>query len=454
MGVSVAVDPARRLAYDVLHEVGASGGYSHIVLGTKLRDADLDQRQAGFATDVVNGTLRNQLFIDAVIGQCSSRPLGKIDPRVLDVLRMGIYQLLFADTDSYAAVNESVDLAVSVSGPGPKGFTNAVLRAASKHDLNQWRTELVPGWDSGEKLGPEELSTLTSHPVWIVNALRDSLGRSRQGELRPLLEANNEAPDVTLVARPGRADVDELQAEGATPGRYSPYAYIAPSGKVARLEQVRTGAVGVQDEGSQLVTLALANAPVEGEDSKWLDLCAGPGGKAALLAALAAERGAQVTGVELHDHRAKLVERAAKGPGFAGVVVGDALDVDLDGQFDRVLVDAPCTGLGVLRRRPDLRWRRSPSDLADLTKLQADLLNNALDRTRAGGVVAYVTCSPHIAETDLLVSAVLKKRDDVSQEDARTLFPNVPDLGPGPAIRLWPHLHDTDGMYLALLRKQ
>lgn len=450
----MAVDAARRLAYDVLHDVGASGGYSHIVLGTKLRDADLDQRQAGFATDVVNGTLRNQLFVDAVIAECSSRPLGKIDPRVLDVLRMGVYQLLFTGTDSYAAVNESVDLAVSVSGPGPKGFTNAVLRSASKRDLNQWRAQIVPDWNSDQKLSPEELSTLTSHPVWIVNALRDSLGRSRKDELRSLLEANNEAPDVTLVARPGRADVDELKAEGATPGKYSPYAYVAPAGKVARIEQVRTGDVGVQDEGSQLVTLALVNAPVDGDDKSWLDLCAGPGGKAALLASLAAERGALVEGVELHEHRAKLVKRAAKGPGFAGVVVGDALEVELDNIFDRVLVDAPCTGLGVLRRRPDLRWRRSPSDLSDLTKLQADLLGNAIDRTRSGGVVAYVTCSPHIAETDLIVSQMLKQRDDVTQEDARSLFPGVPDLGPGPAVRLWPHLHGTDGMYFALLRKQ
>lgn len=450
----MTVDRARRLAYDVLHEVGADGGYSHIVLGTKLRDADLEQRQAGFATDVVNGTLRNQLFLDAVIAECSSRPLVKIDPRILDVLRMGCYQLLFTGTDSYAAVNESVELAEAVSGQGAKGFVNAVLRAVSKHDLASWRNRLVPGWDDDEKLSPEELSTLTSHPLWIVNALRDSLGRSRQAELRPLLEANNEAPDVTLVARPGRADVAELVAAGATAGQFSPYAYVAPAGKVSRLEQVRTGAVGVQDEGSQLVALAVANAPLAGSDSEWVDLCAGPGGKAALLAAIAAQRGAAVTGVELHEHRAKLVRRVAKGPGFAEVVVGDALTVELADEFDRVLLDVPCTGLGVLRRRPDLRWRRTARDLADLTKLQQELLNNGVDRARSGGVIAYVTCSPHVAETELVIAQLLKNRSDVQQEDARPLFPGVPDLGTGPAVRLWPHIHGTDGMYFALLRKQ
>lgn len=450
----MAVANARRLAYDVLHEVGAAGGYVHIVLGTKLRDAELDQREAGFATDVVNGTLRNQAFIDSVISACASRPLTKIDPRVLDILRMGSYQLLFAKTDSYAAVNESVELAVAVAGPGPRGFVNAILRKVAKQDLGSWRDQLVPGWQTPASLSVAELAVLYSHPLWIVNALRDALGRSRQGELAALLQANSKAPQVTLVARPGFADPTELQTQGAEPGKYSPYAYIAPAGKVSRLAQVRTGAVGVQDEGSQLVTLALANAPLVGADTAWVDLCAGPGGKAALLAAIAATREARLTAVELHEHRAKLVKQATAKFTDIEIVVGDALQLELTGEFDRVLLDVPCTGLGVLRRRPDLRWRRKPGDIADLTKLQTKLLQRALDLARTGGVVAYVTCSPHIAETDLVISKVLKDRNDVVVEDARPLFEGVLDLGDGPTVRLWPHIHDTDGMFFALLRKQ
>jgi 16S rRNA (cytosine967-C5)-methyltransferase len=230
----------------------------------------------------------------------------------------------------------------------------------------------------------------------------------------------------------------------------------------------------VQDEGSQLVALALASAAVTGPDGgSWLDLCAGPGGKAALLGAVLAERSgagalppeARLDAVESAPHRAELVRSSVAGverarPGSVSVQVGDGREVGTEapGRYDRVLVDAPCTGLGALRRRPEARWRRTTADLAALAPLQRALLASALDAVRPGGVVAYVTCSPHRAETRFVVDDVLRRRTDVERLDAVSVVSAaggglVRDLGDGPDVQLWPHIHGTDAMYLALLRK-
>jgi len=218
----------------------------------------------------------------------------------------------------------------------------------------------------------------------------------------------------------------------------------------------------VQDEGSQLVALALTRVPVDGDGHRWLDLCAGPGGKAALLGGLVAIEGGTLDAVEPAEHRAELVRRAVDGLPVA-VHVADGRSAPLpDAAFDRVLVDAPCTGLGALRRRPEARWRRRPEDVAELTRLQRELLTAALRHVRPGGVVAYITCSPHLAETVGVVAAVSRRRGKqaadgegiaVEQLDARAYLPDVPDLGPGPAVQLWPHRHGTDAMFLALLRR-
>ena len=234
------------------------------------------------------------------------------------------------------------------------------------------------------------------------------------------------------------------------------------AGAPGAIHAVVEGRAAVQDEGSQLVALALATAEVVGEDDRWLDLCAGPGGKAGLLAALVAQRGGALTAVEIQPHRADLIRRTLRGvPGSHRVVVADG--TTFSGTFDRVLVDAPCTGLGVLRRRPESRWRREPGDVAALAPLQRSLLRNAIACTRPGGVIAYATCSPHLAETDLVVEDVLRD-GTVDRLDAREITLAVPGLhdvegfrahtDPGPALRLWPHRHDTDGMYLSLLRRR
>jgi len=197
-----------------------------------------------------------------------------------------------------------------------------------------------------------------------------------------------------------------------------------------------------------------------GGDGRWLDLCAGPGGKAALLGALATGRGARVTAVEVVAHRARLVELAVRGLPVT-VVAADGRSVGghealPEGAFDRVLVDAPCTGLGALRRRPEARWRHQPGDLPALTRLQRELLAAALRAVRPGGVVGYVTCSPHVAETRSSVAAAMRRAGvGVQPVDARGLLPSgVPQLGAGPDVQLWPHRHGTDAMYLSVLRRR
>jgi 16S rRNA (cytosine967-C5)-methyltransferase len=296
-----------------------------------------------------------------------------------------------------------------------------------------------------------------SHPRWIVEELRDALG-ARAEELDDLLAADNVPPRVTLVARPGLCEPGELMEAGGKLTGYSPWGCVLSSGAPGGVPAVADGRAGVQDEGSQLVALALAGAAVEGQDSSWLDLCAGPGGKAALLGALAAQRGAGLLAVERQPHRADLVVRATRAlsPGTVRVLAADGTKPFAEpGTFDRVLVDAPCTGLGALRRRPESRWRRTADDITGLVALQTELLRSALDAVRPGGVVLYATCSPVLPETAGVVSEVLQGRADVHLEDAGALLPQVLDAGgplPG-TVQLWPHRHGTDAMFLALLRR-
>ncbi|NTW39919.1 MAG: RsmB/NOP family class I SAM-dependent RNA methyltransferase, partial [Cellulomonadaceae bacterium] len=384
---------------------------------------------------------------------------------LLDALRMGVHQLLGMRVPPHAAVSETVALARARVGAGPAQLVNAVLRQVSRSSGEEWDERIT------EAAGPDpldQLSVTASHPGWIVRALRQALiadGRS-PAELPELLEADNTPAAVTLVVRPGLAERDAVLASvgGTSPGRWTETAVVLAGGDPAGVPGVRDGRIGVQDEGSQVVALALASVPVEpqaGGTETWLDLCAGPGGKAALLGAVAATRGAHLVANEVAPHRAQLVERAiaALPDGTVDVRCGDGRSIGEEepGRYDRVLVDAPCTGLGALRRRPEARWRRQPSDLGPLTDLQRSLLASAIDATRPGGVIAYVTCSPHMAETQLVVRDVIGRRDDVEQLDAReavhAVAPDL-DLGPGPWVQLWPHVHGTDAMHLALLRRR
>jgi len=470
------VDPARVVAWRTLRAVDERDAYANLELSQQLRTARLGGRDAGFATELTYGALRGRGLYDAVLAACVDRPLDQVDAPVLDALRLGAHQLLDTRVPPHAAVAATVDLVRAEIGQGAAGFANAVLRRVGARDRAAWLDQVAP--DGAEDVDGR-LAVATSHPVWIVRALRDALllaGRPAT-ELPALLAADNERPAVTLAALPGLATPADLALAGAHPARLSPLA-VTVTGAVDDVAAVRERRARAQDEGSQLVALALASAPVTGVDAgRWIDLCAGPGGKAAVLGAVLAGRRAAgelpadavLVAGEVAPHRVGLVHGSVRGvlaadPGAVRVREGDgtAVGEDEPGRYDRVLVDAPCTGLGALRRRPEARWRRVPADLAGLAPLQRALLASALDAVRPGGVVAYVTCSPHRAETRTVVADVLRRRDDVEQLDARPLLAGValpgaldPDtLGPGPDAQLWPHLHGCDAMYLALLRRR
>lgn len=445
-------DAARRAAFDVLRAVDERDAYANLVLPGLLRDRRMTGRDAALATELVHGTLRRQGTYDAILDRCVDRPIGEVDPPVLDVLCLGAHQLLSTRIPTHAAVSATVELARGVLGDGRAKFVNAVLRKVAAHDLAGWLAEVAPPYDEDAE---GHLSVVHSHPRWVVSALWDALGGGRDG-IEAMLAADNDPPSVTLVARPGRADLAELFDAGAVPGRWSPVAAVLPEGDPGAIAAVREGRAGVQDEGSQLVAQALANAPVDGGESRWLDMCAGPGGKAGLLAAIATQREVSLLAVERRHHRARLVRNALGRDTRHLVVTADGTrPVWQPGVFDRVIADVPCSGLGALRRRPESRWRRRPEDIAELGPLQRELLTSALNAARPGGVVAYVTCSPHRAETRAVVDDVLRTpaARDFTFLDARPYLPGVDHLGDGPDVQLWPHLHGTDAMYLALLRR-
>ncbi|MEP6597841.1 MAG: transcription antitermination factor NusB [Actinomycetota bacterium] len=437
-------DPARHVAFELLRSVAAEGAYANLRLPGLITEADLSIRDAALATELGYGTLRAAGVLDEIVAACISRPLESVDAPVLDLLRLGAYQALRTRIPPHAAVATTVDLARASGNGRAAGFVNAVLRRVTKRDWATWTDRLAAG---GSPL--RRLALRTAHPEWIAAALAEALGEDAAGELaetEAALTADDARPQTHLVAWPGAADRDQLAAEsGGEPGPWSPYAVRLTGGDPAALAAVRQRRAAVQDEGSQLCALALIRLPLAGRDERWLDLCAGPGGKTALLAALAAQRGARVTANELHPHRADLVRRATtRWP--VEVLVGDGRVLPRpEGGYDRVLVDAPCTGLGALRRRPEARWRRGPDDVAELVVLQRQLLDAALRLVRAGGVVCYVTCSPLRAETiDVVQGRQLL--------DARAAFPAVPHLQGGPSVSLWPHRHGTDAMFCALIQ--
>ncbi|TQK71403.1 MULTISPECIES: RsmB/NOP family class I SAM-dependent RNA methyltransferase [unclassified Nocardioides] len=438
-----AVDPARLAAFEVLKAVRVDDGYTNLLLPAALARHGLSGRDAAFATELASGTIRRQGTYDAVLAACIDRPLRKVEAKVLDALRLGAHQLLAMRVPTHAAIDTTVTLVRDQVNQGAAGFSNAVLRKVAARDLEGWLADVAP----------DDPAVAHSHPAWVVDELRRALGE-RADELPALLAADNDPPRVTLVARPGLATREELPG---TPTPYSPYGVVLDGGDPAGIAAVAEGRAGVQDEGSQLVALALAAAPVEGRDERWVDLCAGPGGKASLLAALAAAQGAALTGVELHHHRARLVARAASSSGgLAGVVQADATRAPFaDAGADRILLDAPCTGLGALRRRPEARWRRRPADVTELAGLQRALLAEAVRVLRPGGALLYATCSPVIAETADVVTATLADHPEARLDDVRAHLPVVPDAeGPLPGtVQLWPHRHGTDAMFLALLRK-
>ena len=456
------VSPARIVAYEVLEAVRADEAYANLLLPNRIARSKLGPADAALATELTYGTLRLRGFYDRIIELVAERDASRIDPAVFDILRLGTHQLLATRVPVHAAVNEQVVLAKRLA-PSASGFVNGVLRTISRSSLEEWR-----GWVADETPGGElaKLAAVESHPEWIVRALRQALEHEgRAHELEALLAADNAAPRVNLVALPGLGDAepDEL----GRPDRYSPIGLTAdePFALVAAHE----GRVRVQDEGSQLAALALSRAKSVEPGERWLDLCAGPGGKTAVLAAEALAGDATLVANELGEARAELVRRAVAGvPLDVHVHVGDGRTAEASALgapqgFDRILLDAPCTGLGALRRRPEARWRKQPGDVGELTALQGELFDRAVELLAPGGILAYVTCSPHTAETfGTLGAAHARWRGVIEPLDTRSIVQSIAneplDLAEtgeraGETVQLWPHRHGTDAMFVALVRR-
>lgn len=454
------VDPARYAAYDVCLAVETQDTYANLALPKALRKRNLSGRDAGFATELTYGALRMRGLYDAILAKAAKRSVDGFDPEVLVALRLGAHQALSMRVPPHAAVSQTVELVRSERGKGAGGFANAVMRRVVEADLDTWISRVAPGSSRGS------LATRYSHPDWVVGELEQALVRDgRPGEIEKLLTADNVPPAVTLVARPGLIERDELTAQvpDGMPSTLSPWGVELPSGDPGKLAAVEKGAAAVQDEGSQLAALALLRADAaltsahEGSDAKghrWLDMCAGPGGKAALLGAEAARQGAHLDAWELHRHRADLVRKSLRAvPSDAWTVtVGDARSKGDAARYDRILLDAPCTGLGALRRRPESRWRRTADDLDDLVDLQVSLLNQAKRLLAPGGVIAYVTCSPVVAETHAVIAASALTPLDTRAALAAATDTTKESWGSGPHVQLWPHVHGTDAMFIQLLQ--
>jgi 16S rRNA (cytosine967-C5)-methyltransferase len=470
-------DPVRRVAYDVLYAVDQRDAYANLLLPALLRERGIEGRDAALATELTYGTLRGLQIYDAILDLCTDRSPGDIDPPVREVLRLGTHQLLATRVASHAAVATSVDLTKDVAGMRPAGFVNAVLRRVSTREHAEWLQIIAPD-RTADPMG--HLAATCGYPRWIVEAFRAALGedpRSGLPETEEALAAGNARPLITLAALPGLAAPGELTGETAEPARWSPFGAVLSGGDPAKIPAVAEGRAFVQDEASQLAALALARAPLTSGPANtspapgtaateaWLDLCAGPGGKSAVLAALAAPHGTHVLASDIRPHRAELTRAHLRRLPGASVVAADGRSgAWRPGTFARVLADVPCSGLGALRRRPEARWRKSPEDVENLGGLQRDLLGAAIDAARPGGVIAYVTCSPHRAETHDVVRDVLSHRTDVSVLDAPAILAKALDAGEIPALRspdpdgryaqFWPHRHGTDAIFLALLRRE
>lgn len=443
----------RGLAFDLLSRVQSDDAYANLLLPVLLSRAGVEGRDAGFVQELAFGTIRNRLLYEKIIQAASSRQLRDIEPAAQIVLLLGTHQLLEMRVPVHAAINESVNLAKSKASKGSVGFVNAVLRKISARSKDEWLDEVTA------KLSEmDALSVQYSHPLWIVQAFKSALSsRNAETELEDLLASNNTPAKVSLAALPGFSVREDL----SQPEHFGPASPIGVeiTGNPANIEAVRDGRARVQDQGSQLMVLALLDAAVEGVDHSWLDMCAGPGGKAALMAASAIQRGVKMVCNEVSPHRAELVSKALAPLGDVLITVKDGRELDASGpSYSRILLDAPCTGLGALRRRPESRWRRTSDDLIDLVKLQRELFESSWALLEPGGVLAYVTCSPHLSETTAQVAwAQGKFKSDIELINANLILNGInADLSLDESLRtaqLWPHTHGTDAMFLALFRK-
>jgi 16S rRNA (cytosine967-C5)-methyltransferase len=426
------ISDARLLAFEALIEVEESGAYSNLLLPKLLSKSDLPKVDRAFAAELVYGSLRLKARHDLYISKASTRSLLEIDTKVLIVLRLGVHQLKEMRVPSHAAINETVELAKKVAGKSTGGFVNALLRKIDDFSME----DLALPTDMQARLAAEY-----SHPEWIVSSYFDSL--KNQVEVERLLRANNLPARPTLIAWPGRSTQNELVEAGANVIEGSVVA-ASYDGDPGDIDAIRERRAGVQDLGSQIVVEKFLRTYQPG--LRWLDLCAGPGGKAAYLSSYINLHEGEFIANEISSERAKLVTQVVEK---SEVINHDGRNLPSEiGSFDRILIDAPCTGIGALRRRPEVRWRRTLQDLKNLTTLQSELMDAAALHLKSEGVLAYVTCSSHQAETKFQIRSFLKRNAEFTRvpiEDSRS--------DEDGELQLWPHRDNCDAMFLSMLQK-
>ncbi|MBU3752359.1 MAG: tRNA/rRNA cytosine-C5-methylase [Candidatus Nanopelagicaceae bacterium] len=426
------ISDARLLAFEALIEVEESGAYSNLLLPKLLSKSDLPKVDKAFAAELVYGSLRLKARHDLYISKASTRSLEDIDTKVLIALRLGVHQLKEMRVPSHAAINETVELAKRVAGKSTGGFVNALLRKIDDFSME----DLALPTDMQARLAAEY-----SHPEWIVSSYFDSL--KNQVEVERLLRANNLPARPTLIAWPGRSTQNELVEAGANVIEGSVVA-ASYDGDPGDIDAIRERRAGVQDLGSQIVVEKFLRTYQPG--LRWLDLCAGPGGKAAYLSSYINLHEGEFIANEISSERAKLVTQVVEK---SEVINHDGRNLPSEiGSFDRILIDAPCTGIGALRRRPEVRWRRTLQDLKNLTTLQSELMDAAALHLKSEGVLAYVTCSSHQAETKFQIRSFLKRNAEFTRvpiEDSRS--------DEDGELQLWPHRDNCDAMFLSMLQK-
>ena len=434
-------DAARLLAFDLLTEVNRNEGYSNLLLPQALNASSMDERDRSLVTELLYGTIRMQGKHDWVLAQISDRPWNEVDSGIVDICRLGVHQIHEMRIPDHAAVAATVEVARKRIGESKASFVNALLRSVTRKSIEEWFDPLDAITDTVQRF-----SIRYSHPEWIVSAYYDLL--KNWDEVEAALKINNEAATPTLVSWPGFSTQEDLLSIGGEPTEFSPYG-AHWKGNPGALDLIKARKIGVQDEGSQLVAEVFSKAAC---GSSWLDLCAGPGGKAALLSSIARQRSIIFTANEISSARAELVKQVVHGD---RVLVSDGRAIGSSPEkFDAILIDAPCTGLGALRRRPEVRWRRTLQDLRELTQLQRELVDSAILALNPGGLLGYATCSPHLAETSIQVADIKKKYSEMQQIIVDQYLPStLTGATRDGAMSLWTHKHGTDAMYLALFQK-
>jgi len=419
------VTEARKTAFELLLAVERDGVYPNIKLPKMLANSEMNKQDRGLTQELSYGTLRMQLLYDALIDFVTDKQDLNLEVRL--ALRLGLHELINMRTGDHAAVDQYVEL-IKTQLPKASGLVNAVLRRISRD-----KDELISAVTDGGK----DLAISFAHPRWIVDALSSSREMDNAGEVSSLLAENNVSPKPQMIALPPNP-----LPQGAKTLELSKLGF-------EHIEGLDNSVYRFQDQGSQLVTQIAADAAPNGN---WLDMCAGPGGKASLLAAIATQRDSHLTAIELYPQRANLVRQALEGFSNVEVHAADATEFKYSKKYQLVLIDAPCTGLGALRRKPESRNNKQPTDVQELNKIQKRLLKIAASVTDSGGVIAYITCSPVIEETTAIARWFLD-----SYEEFEILpwfdYANIEANRSRKTLQLWSDKHNSDCMFLALFKK-